>query len=68
MEVNTKEIKNNDQYYASKEELMIRKCYYNATPERIGLLMIQSSQLLAWLKEKQIYLGDMQIVVDLDTF
>lgn len=47
---------------------MIRKCYYNVTPERIGLLMIQSSQLLAWLKEKHLYLGDMQLVVDLDTF
>ncbi len=40
MEIDTKEIKNNDHYYAVKEELMIRKVYYNASPEKIGFIMI----------------------------
>lgn len=68
MEINTKDIKNNDHYYAVKEELMIRKVYYNATPEKIGFIMIQCSQMLKWMKDNQLYLGDMQIVLDLDSF
>lgn len=51
MEINTKDIKNNDHYYAVKEELMIRKVYYNVTPEKIGLIMIQCSQMLQWLRD-----------------
>ena len=66
--MDTKGINNNQEYYALKEEIMIRKCYFNATPERIGFLMIQCGQLLDWIKEKQIYLGDLQLVVDLEKF